>query len=182
MTQGSLNSQPPRRKCRLIPLGATVPADGLVTAAPKPNAQPSGTVYVMRIESSALVSAHPGWPTQTPQGSGCAGSNGLAVWVPAASRSPITSNDALGVGVVLAAGLDGLVVGVGATLGAAGLGAARVSDADSPPDGCPLVQPVNANTAHTTMAASVPIMSTPPVIGIGLRASTGSTSPLARPR
>ena len=71
----------------------------------------------MPIESSALVSVHPGWPTQTPQGSGCVGSNGRAVWVPAASRSPITSNDALGVGVVLAFGLGGLGVGVGVGLG-----------------------------------------------------------------
>ncbi len=92
-----MNSQPPRRKCRLIPLGATVPADGLVTAARKPNAQPFGTVYAMPIESSAVVSVHPDWPAQTPQGSGSAGSKGLAVWVPAAIRSPITSNDALGV-------------------------------------------------------------------------------------
>jgi hypothetical protein len=57
----------------------------------------------MPIESSAVISVHPDWPAQTPQGSGSAGSKGLAVWVPGASRSPITSND--GLGVALGAGL-----------------------------------------------------------------------------
>jgi hypothetical protein len=58
----------------------------------------------MRIESSAVVSRHPDWPAQTPQASGSAESNGLAVWVPAAIRSPITTGVALGLAPNVAVG------------------------------------------------------------------------------
>ena len=109
MKHGSLYSHPPRRKCRLIPLGASVVADGFVTATSSASAQPSGTVNVKRIESSSVDSVQPAWPTQTP--SICPEPNGVAVCVPTAIRSPITSYD--GLGVALGGASDGLIVGVG---------------------------------------------------------------------
>jgi hypothetical protein len=77
------------------------------------------------------------------------------VYVPAASGPPCTEGTP-----VLAAGLGGLVVGVGARLGAAGLGAAKLGEADPPPDGCPVEQPVMENQAIATTAADLPFMST----------------------
>ena len=96
----------------------------------------------MLIESSLVVSVHPDWPAQTPQGSGNAGSNGLAVWVPGASRSPITSNEGLTVGIGVA---------VRAALGAEGVDV--LGEADTSPNSCPVVQPVMANDRAATTTA-----------------------------
>jgi hypothetical protein len=50
----------------------------------------------------------------------------------------------------LAAGLGGLVVGVGDKVGGARVGEAKLGGADPPPDGCPVVQPTITSSATAT--------------------------------
>ena len=113
------NSQPPRRKCRLMPLGATVPADRLGHRRPEAGMpSPPDTEYVMPIESSvARLGASRLARADAPRlrQRRVERPRGVGAWRPAARRSPRTTRPPSVS--VLAAGLGGLVVGVGATLG-----------------------------------------------------------------
>ena len=67
--QGLEYNQPPRLKINAAPPGGEYLSTEGMTTLPSP-AQPSGSVNVIRIESSAGDSLHPGCPAQSPRASG----------------------------------------------------------------------------------------------------------------
>jgi hypothetical protein len=130
-----------------MPLGAMVLAAGFVTATSSNSAQPSGTVNLITIESSAVDSAQPAWPAQVPIALGAA--HGVAVWVPAAIRSPITSG--VGLGAALGRATEGLIVGVEVELGEPAETVADVEVATP----CPGPHPVATKATMSTAARPV---------------------------
>ncbi len=92
LIRGRCSSHPPRRKCRLIPLGATVPADGFGDRHLLANAQPSGTVYVIRSSRRRSSRCIPAGPHRR-RGRAVLGRTVSRCGYLRLSAAPITSNE-----------------------------------------------------------------------------------------